>query len=340
MRAVRLHLFFVSSAMLALSCTSDSAVVRDDSGAERAGDPIPTPDDVEAGGTPTPPAVPHDSPTAPTAPEEPTAVPNDTPSAPTVPEVPHDMPTEVPAVPNDMPETTEPAEEEAEADAGLSSLRVLVFSRTVEYRHASIPAGIAAFERLAGERSWELATSEDPALFTDESLSTFDVVVFLMTTGDVLDAEQQAAFERFIRSGKGFVGVHSASDTEYDWPWYGELVGAYFDAHGAVQTASVDVEEPMHPAAQGLPSPWVRRDEWYGFRTNPRAHVHVVLNLDESSFDPGPGRMGEDHPIAWYREYDGGRSFYTALGHTVESYDEPEFTQHLAGAVEWAGRVH
>lgn len=218
-------------------------------------------------------------------------------------------------------------------------LQVLVFSRTAGFRHASIPEGVSALQRLASERDWKLVTSEDALLFNDASLGTFDVVVFLLTTGDVLDTEQEAALERFIRSGKGFVGVHSASDTEYDWPWYGELVGAYFLGHDAVQPASVIVEEGTHPASKGLMSPWLRTDEWYGFRTNPRATANVLLRLEESSFTPGAGAMGEDHPIAWYKEFDGGRSFYTALGHTAESYAEPEFLSHLAGAIEWAGRL-
>ena len=215
-------------------------------------------------------------------------------------------------------------------------IQLLVFSRTAEFRHESIPAGIGALQGLADERGWELVASEDPTRFADESLGGFDVVVFFSTTGDVLDGEQEAAFERFIRSGKGFVGVHAASDTEYDWPWYGELVGAYFLAHPPVQVASVSVEEALHPATAGLPSPWLRTDEWYGFQTNPRAEVQVLLSLDEASFDPGEGSMGGDHPIAWCHEYDGGRSFYTALGHTIESYSEPEFLQHLAGGIEWA----
>jgi cytochrome c len=218
-------------------------------------------------------------------------------------------------------------------------IELLVFAHTVEFRHESIAAGVGALQGLADQRGWSLLASEDPTLFAEESLAGFDVVVFLSTTGDVLDGEQQTAFEQFIRSGKGFVGVHAASDTEYDWPWYGELVGAYFLAHPPVQVASVSVEEALHPATVGLPSPWVRTDEWYGFQTNPRAEVQVLLSLDEASFDPGEGSMGGDHPIAWCHEYDGGRSFYTALGHTIESYSEPEFLQHLAGGIEWAAAV-
>jgi len=213
---------------------------------------------------------------------------------------------------------------------------VLVFSRTVEYRHASIEDGVAALQTLADQRGWALSATEDAAMFAADTLAAFDVVVFLSTTGDVLDAAQQTAFEDFIRSGKGYVGVHAASDTEYDWPWYGELVGAYFSAHPDIQQASVLVEDTEHPATVGLGSPWIRTDEWYGFDQNPRGAVSVLLTVDESSYDAGEGSLGDDHPIAWYHEYDGGRSFYTALGHTPESYIEPSFLDHLAGGIEWA----
>ena len=218
---------------------------------------------------------------------------------------------------------------------GSPPASVLVFSRTNGYRHASIEDGVAARTRLATERRWHLESTEDSAAFTDESLASFDVVVFLSTTGDVLDAAQQGAFERFIQSGKGFVGVHAASDTEYDWPWYGALVGAYFRTHPAVQSASLR-PEGSHPAIEGVPTPWTRVDEWYAFQTNPRSKVQVLLTLDESSYEPGEGAMGADHPAAWLHSYDGGRAFYTALGHTPESYAEELFLQHLTHAIEWA----
>lgn len=212
---------------------------------------------------------------------------------------------------------------------------VLVFTRTLGYRHASIEDGVVALKSIAAERGWHIEHSEEASRFADAELETFDVVVFLNTTGDVLSEEQQTAFERFIRSGKGFVGVHAASDTEYDWPFYGELVGAYFRAHPAVQSASLSVEVE-HPSTEGLPSPWTRTDEWYGFQRNPRSDVTVVLALDEASYSPGDGTMGDDHPVAWFHSFEGGRAFYTALGHTRESYQEPLFLRHLMGAVEWA----
>jgi len=211
----------------------------------------------------------------------------------------------------------------------------LVFSRTAAYRHDSIPAGIQALTKLASDRGWALAATEDASKFSDPGLASYNVVVFLSTTGDVLDDAQQAAFERFIRSGKGFIGIHSATDTEYDWPWYGELVGAYFREHPAVQAADVVVEDAQNPATAQLPNPWRRSDEWYAFQSNPRANVHVLLSLDESSYTPGVANMNGDHPIAWCHEYDGGRAFYTALGHTSDSYTDPKFIGQLVGAVSW-----
>jgi cytochrome c len=176
--------------------------------------------------------------------------------------------------------------------------------------------------------------TEDGRSFTDATLSRFKAVVFLSTTGDVLDHNQKAAFERYIRAGGGFVGIHSASDTEYAWPWYGRLVGAYFESHPAVQQASVHVVDHEHPATRSLPEVWARTDEWYNFKTNPRGGVHVLATLDEQSYTGGT--MGADHPIAWCQDFEGGRSWYTAMGHTVESYSEALFRGHLWGGIQSA----
>jgi type 1 glutamine amidotransferase len=216
---------------------------------------------------------------------------------------------------------------------------VLVFSRTLGFRHASIANGISALQALGVARGWQVTATEASDTFNDGTLAGFDVVVFLSTSGNVLDEAQQAAMQRFIQRGRGFVGIHSATDTEYDWPWYGQLVGAYFRAHPAIQGASVLVEDAAHPATAGLASPWMRTDEWYAFQANPRAAVRVLLRLDEASYAPGAASMGADHPISWCHELDGGRAFYTALGHTEESYSEPAFLQHIAGGVEWAAGV-
>ncbi|WBB79182.1 ThuA domain-containing protein [Micromonospora sp. WMMD882] len=216
---------------------------------------------------------------------------------------------------------------------------VLVFSKTAGFRHGSIPAGITAIKQLGAANDFTVDTTEDGAAFTDANLAKYQAVVWLSTTGDVLNADQQAAFERYVQAGGGYAGIHAASDTEYDWPWYGELVGAYFNSHPANQTATVKVEDPAHPSTADLPDRWSRYDEWYNYRTNPRGDVHVLASLDEKSYTPGSGAMGADHPIAWCQDYDGGRAWYTGGGHTNESYAEPDFLAHLLGGIQTAAGV-
>lgn len=216
---------------------------------------------------------------------------------------------------------------------------VLVFSKTGGFRHGSIPAGIAAIEQLGADHGFTVDTTEDAGAFTDENLANYDVVAWLSTTGDVLDDQQQAAFERYIQGGGGYAGIHAASDTEYNWPWYGELVGAYFNSHPQNQDATIKVEDLEHASTEHLPPRWERHDEWYNFRSNPRDEVHVLASLDESSYDAGTGAMGAEHPIAWCQAYDGGRSWYTGGGHTDASFSEPEFLEHLLGGLQTAAGV-
>lgn len=211
---------------------------------------------------------------------------------------------------------------------------VLVFSRTTGFRHGSIPAGIKSLTELGREHGFRVEATEDPRFFEPTRLGKTDCVVFLNTTGDVLDDEQQRHFENFIRGGGGYVGVHSAADTEYDWPWYGRLVGAWFKTHPAIQPARINVEDRTFPATRMLPATWDRTDEWYVYRKNPRPNVRVLMSLDETSYQGGG--MDGDHPISWYHDYDGGRAFYTGGGHTDASYAEPLFREHLAGAIKWA----
>lgn len=212
--------------------------------------------------------------------------------------------------------------------------KVLIFSKTAGFRHTSIPNGIAAIQQLGIDNGFTVDATEDATQFTLENLMQYDAVIFLSTTGDVLNADQQSAFESYIRSGKGFVGIHAASDTEYDWPWYGGLVGAYFNSHPDIQTATIKVADKVHPSTNFLPDRWVRNDEWYNFNENPRGEVHVLATLDESTYFGG--NMGLDHPIAWLHEYDGGRAWYTAGGHTEGSYAEPEFLNHILGGILYA----
>lgn len=215
--------------------------------------------------------------------------------------------------------------------------RVLVFSKTVGFRHQSIPKGISAILSLASANRLEIDTTENSAAFNDANLAKYAAVVFLSTTGDVLDSTQQTAFQRFIREGGGFVGIHSAADTEYGWPWYGGLVGAYFQSHPAIQTAVIHRIDSGHPSTRGVPVVWTRTDEWYNFRSNPSASVTVLLRLDEATYSGGT--MGANHPISWCRLYDGGRTWYSALGHTEESFSEPDFLRHIGGGILWAARL-
>ncbi|PJJ62421.1 ThuA domain-containing protein [Compostimonas suwonensis] len=215
-----------------------------------------------------------------------------------------------------------------------SDFKALVFSKTAGFRHGSIPAGISAIQQLGEENNFEVDVTEDATAFTAENLKDYAVVIWLSTTGDVLNAEQQTAFEEYIQNGGGYAGVHAASDTEYDWPWYGELVGAYFSGHPAEQNAVVKVEDHAHPSTAHLPEEWDRFDEWYNFRTNPRTNVHVLAALDEKSYTGGT--MGVDHPTAWCQNYDGGTSWYTGGGHTDASYADPAFLEHLLGGIQTA----
>ncbi len=232
---------------------------------------------------------------------------------------------------------TAPSPGSAPGSAAAPLPRVLVFSKTAAFRHASIPDGIRAIREIGAGR-FEVDATEDPGAFTPENLSRHRAVVWLSTTGDVLNDEQQRAFEAFIRGGGGYAGIHAASDTEYEWPWYGRLVGAYFDTHSTVQPASQRVELRDHPSTRMLPASWKRTDEWYSFKSNPRGTggIRVLMSLDESTYQPAAAAMGADHPIAWYHEFDGGRAWYTAGGHTSESFSEPLFREHLLGGILWA----
>ena len=243
--------------------------------------------------------------------------------------------------PPDVPDTGQdgitgdvlgPPEDVEEPEPGPPSL--LVFTRTEGFEHESIQAGVQALFALGKALGLEVEVDDDGASFTEDGLAPYNAVVFLSTTGDMLDDAQQDAFESYIKGGGGFVGIHAAADAEYDWPWYGALVGAWFDVHPAVQEATVRVVQADHPATAGVPAVWTRTDEWYDFKAHPDPSVTVLLELDESTYEGGT--MGSPHPIAWAQKFSGGRSFYTGMGHTTESYAEPEFRAHLSGGIEWA----
>ncbi|MEO3755335.1 ThuA domain-containing protein [Streptomyces sp. B6B3] len=218
----------------------------------------------------------------------------------------------------------------------MSTPTIAVFTRTTGYRHESIPRGVDAFRELGAEHRFDVSATEDPEELA-AALPDCAAVVFLSTSGEVLTDPTREALRRYLADGGAFVGVHAAACTEYQWPWYGEsLVGAVFDGHPDLQPGVVAVEDHDHPATAHLGERWEFTDEWYNFTANPRGRVRVLASADESSYTGG--RMGADHPLVWCHENAGGRSFYTALGHTDESYADPAFRAHLLGGLRWAAR--
>ena len=214
--------------------------------------------------------------------------------------------------------------------ASAGTERVLVFARAEGFVHDSIPDGVRLLRPRGG-----VTVTRDPRSFTVRNLRRYGAVVFLHTTGDVLNRSQERALERYVRGGGGWLGIHAAADAERGWRFYQrELLAATFTSHPPIQRATVQIEDGEHPATRGLPRRWARTDEWYSFRSSPRRDVHVVASLDESTYDPGSLRMG-DHPIAWDRRVGRGRAFYTALGHTRASYAEAGFRSHVLGALRW-----
>ncbi len=214
--------------------------------------------------------------------------------------------------------------------------RVLVFSKTAGFRHSSIPNGIAAIRKLGQENGFAVDATEDAGAFTQKNLARYSAVVFLSTTGDVLDAAQQDDFERYIQAGGGYVGVHSATDTEYDWPWYGRLAGAYFNGHPGnpnVRKGSYRVLDTTHVSTKGLPARFEREDEFYNFKSIDPT-IHVLVEIDEKSYEGGTN--GDHHPMSWYHDFEGGRAWYTNMGHTEATYTEPLFLQHLLGGLRYA----
>lgn len=229
----------------------------------------------------------------------------------------------------------------ADSQPSPSSFRVLVFSRTLMFRHASITNGIAAIQQLGAEHGFRVEATEDAGWFTPAKLASYQAVVFLSTSGDILNEEQQEAFRQYIEGGGGLAGVHAAVygdvATEGNWPWYGEALCAAFTNHSAIVPAVIDVEDTKHPSTAPLPRRWSRTDEWYNFIASPRGQVRVLATLDETTYKGGT--MGADHPIAWCKQVGKGRVWYTALGHTEESFSEPLFLQHLLGGIRFAAGV-
>jgi cytochrome c len=232
--------------------------------------------------------------------------------------------------------TLSPPENSSAVLSRAATPKVLVFSKTKGWKHTSIPFGIAAIQKLGQEHHFLVDTTVNATRFTDENLKQYATVIFNNTTGNVLNGEQQAAFERYIQAGGGYVGIHAAADTEYDWPWYGKLMGAFFASHphnSNIRKATVDVIDKTHLATTGLPDRWERTDEWYNYRSF-YSGIKVLAELDENTYEGGTN--GASHPISWYQEFDGGRAFYTGNGHTDESYADPTFLKHLLGGIQYA----
>jgi cytochrome c len=211
--------------------------------------------------------------------------------------------------------------------------KILVFTKTSGYHHASIAAGSAAIIKLGAENDFSIDTTSNAAKISEANLSQYAAVVFLSTTGYMLNNYQQADLERYMQAGGNFVGVHAAADAEYDWQWYGRLVGAYFDSHPAMQEAILKVVDKKHPSTRALPDEWKRTDEWYNFKKISK-NLHVLIKIDENSYKGGIN--GDNHPMAWYHDFENGRAFYTELGHTDESYSDPVYLGHLLGGIKYA----
>ncbi len=222
--------------------------------------------------------------------------------------------------------------------------RALLITTTNGWHHESINAAVPAIRKLGEKHHFEVVWEENiDRMFTKESLDSFDVIIFAMTTGDILNDEQQALMEAFIQSGKGFVGIHSATDTEYEWPWFMKLVGRSFHIHPVIQTAELEVASRKFPGMENFPDKFIFTDEYYEFSEPYVKGLNTLLTIDEDTYDPkvdwgrkkGDG-MGKFHPLAWYHEFDGGRSFYTALGHIPAVFEDSRFLEHLYGGIYWA----
>ncbi len=221
--------------------------------------------------------------------------------------------------------------------------KALLVTTTNGWHHESLHWGVIAMKELATRNFFDLVVFEDPNSFNDKFLEQFQVVILLNTTGDIFNAEQQKAFEKFIQSGKGFVGIHSASDTEYDWEWYTKLVGRMFRIHPVIQTAKLQVLDNQFPGLQGFADGKLWTDEWYEFGPQNVSDLSYILAVDETTYNAkvqwgekkGEG-MGKLHPVSWYHNYDGGRAFYTALGHLPAIYSDKAFLDHLYAGILWA----
>jgi cytochrome c len=224
--------------------------------------------------------------------------------------------------------------------------RVLVFTKAAGEVHASTQAGVQAIRTIGKDAHFAVEATDDADKFRDHQLERYRTVVFLNTTGDVLTDAQQAAFEDYFHDGGGFVGIHAAIEAEPDWQFLTDVLGARATGETELQTGTVKVADRVHDASKSVPEYWNRTDRWYSFDRNVRGVSHVLATVVEEPFAEQPSgltlnaidgaTMGADHPVAWCKDFQGGRSFYTAGGHTTASFSEADFREHLGGAIQWA----
>ena len=232
----------------------------------------------------------------------------------------------------------------------LDATAILIFSKTNGFRDdAAIKAATLALIDICKRRGWSSVVTDNAAVFNVEQLRRFKAIVWNNTSGDVLTADQRAAFKAYMEKGGGFVGIHGAGgDPKYRWRWYVDtLIGAQFIGHPMgpqLQQATLHIEDATNPATRELGDTWVRTDEWYAFADDPRGKgMHVLATVDENTYSPVMSllfihkdlRMG-DHPIIWLHCIGTGRAFYSALGHAASTYSEPKHLKLLEGAMAWA----
>jgi len=226
----------------------------------------------------------------------------------------------------------------AASGADADTPQILLFSLATGWVHDSIPAGVEALTALGEREGYSVINSEDPAIFNDEDLAEFDAIIFLnSTTGKEVEnewfvAERREALQDFVRAGKGIVGIHGASDSHYSWDWYGDMIGGYFERHPeGTPTGELSVVNAGHPSTTHMDPVFSRTDEWYWI-ADFEPSVNLLVTLDpESIGEPA----GEEKPISWSQDFDGGRVFYTSMGHTIDTYSDPVFLDHVAGGMAW-----
>ena len=232
--------------------------------------------------------------------------------------------------------------------------KVLLITETGGWYHESLEAGVIAVNELAAIHNFDVERQQNAQKITEDKLKKFDVIIFLNTTGDIFDENEKQAIQKFIQSGKGYVGIHAASDTEYNWEWYTKLVGRMFYIHPSQQTAKLKILNHDFPGLEGFPDSLLWTDEWYEFSPEKVSGLKYLITVDEKTYKPetvwkskekdatgnfielSTKGMGNFHPISWYHEFDGGRSFYTALGHINNVYKNHWFLEHLYGGIYYA----